>query len=133
MIFLSSCLGQWPRHGDWRVVVSCSPLALVGHESIPSFVLYDPTRCKTLAIRRAMDGITQSEPRDVSWDTIRYIVRGPRAVGDPSGVDSRISAYTRRELGLFEIQAKHVTVWPDEDATGHSFDMESDEEDVDDW
>jgi len=40
-------------------------------------------------------------------------------------VDARIRASTRRELGLFSLSADRFTVWPDEDDTGHSFDLES--------
>lgn len=114
----------WPRHATWRIVVSCTLHALIGHMSVPNFVLYDATRCVPAALK-AMNEITRAEPRELSNDTLRYIVRGPRAVSPARKVDPRIRAYTRRQLGLFLIAYDSVNVVVDEEETGHSFDLDS--------
>ena len=107
-----------------RVLVTCSPLALVGHGAY-DIVLYDPAKCKP-ALRPIMHHIMSLAPHEIEEDTSHYIVRGPKAVGSAAQVDKRIRKHTRRSLGLVMIPGEPVVLWCVEDNSGHSRDYDED-------
>jgi len=96
--------------GARRILVTCSPMALIGREMYGA-VLFDPALCKP-KLRAVMMEISALEPGDITDDTAQYLVGGPGAVASLSNVDARIRHHRRKSLGLVDLgDAPELTLW----------------------